>query len=108
MLNLYISHSFPLLSRFFLSISFYSGVKCGEDLGTCPDETPPEATDVACADIDKLKEAESTCTATNGCVKCHDDNFGSNCDGNRAEHCAEIACCPECEDEILAMFGCEQ
>jgi len=61
-----------------------------------------------CADFDQLLGIENTCTTTsNGCTDCHDQNFGSDCQGNRQEHCAEIKCCPQCENEIRAMFVCE-
>ena len=51
--------------------------------------------------------AESTCKETNECAACSDFNFGDDCASNEREHCAEIECCPSCEAEIVAMFGCE-
>ena len=62
----------------------------------------------ACADMDTLEAAETTCTALHDCGGLEDTNFGSDCTGNKEEHCAEIAACPQCEDEIRAMFECEQ
>jgi hypothetical protein len=37
-----------------------------------------------------------------------DPNFGSDCVGNKEEHCAEIEACQDCEGVIRAMFDCEQ
>jgi hypothetical protein len=51
--------------------------------------------------------AESTCKTTNACTTCSDFDFGDDCASNEREHCAEIECCPSCEAEITAMFGCE-
>ena len=62
----------------------------------------------ACADMETLAAAEATCTALHDCGALEDTNFGSDCTGNKEEHCAEIAACPHCEDEIRAMFECEQ
>jgi hypothetical protein len=59
-----------------------------------------------CADA-ATAAAESTCKSENNCDSCSDFNFGTDCASNADEHCAEIACCPACEDEIRAMFACE-
>ena len=61
-----------------------------------------------CTDFDTLSAAEESCTTANNCTGLTDPNFGSDCVGNREEHCAEIAACTACEAEIRAMFDCEQ
>ena len=76
----------------------FSGAKCGNDLDGAegagaivedgPSANPPSTTvdETACADIATLSAAEKTCTSDNQCTGLEDTNFGSDCDGNRAEH----------------------
>ena len=61
-----------------------------------------------CADFATLSAAEVNCTTTHNCMGLEDTNFGSDCVGNKEEHCAEIKACKDCEIEIRAMFDCEQ
>ena len=70
-------------------------------------DTSAEASST-CADFDTLSAAEAACTARHNCAGLTDPNFGSDCVGNRKEHCAEIKACGDCEAEIRAMFDCEQ
>ena len=60
-----------------------------------------------CAEMEQMHEAENACVEANGCTGCEDVDFGDDCAANKKEHCAEIKCCPACETEIRAMFGCE-
>ncbi len=77
-----------------------------EVLGGGGDATADDSS--ACADFDTLSAAEAACTARHNCAGLTDPNFGSDCVGNRKEHCAEIKACGDCEAEIRAMFDCEQ
>ena len=60
-----------------------------------------------CAEMEQMHEAENACVEANGCSDCEDVDFGDDCAANKQEHCAEISCCPACEKEIRAAFGCE-
>ena len=60
-----------------------------------------------CAEMEQMHEAENVCVEVNGCTGCEDVDFGDDCAANKQEHCAEISCCPACEKEIRAAFGCE-
>ena len=60
-----------------------------------------------CAEMEQMHEAENACVEANGCSGCEDVDFGDDCAANKQEHCAEISCCPACEEEIRAAFGCE-
>ena len=60
-----------------------------------------------CAEMEQMHAAENACVEANGCTGCQDVDFGDDCAANQQEHCAEIKCCPACEEEIRAMFGCE-
>ena len=62
--------------------------------------------DAQCTDTGAIA-AEAACKASNNCHSCSDFNFGDDCTSNAREHCAEIECCPECEDEVRAMWACE-
>ena len=93
----------------FLSLSLiFSGATCGMGLGECPADAGAQEEDSTCADIATLSAAEESCTTANNCTGLTDPSFGSDCVGNREEHCAEIAACTACEAEIRAMFDCEQ
>ena len=82
---------------------------CCEDGETCPEERPECDVEYdACADFDTLKAAEEACNEKHECGELEDVNFGPDCGGNKDEHCTEIKACPECEEEIRAMFDCEQ
>jgi len=81
---------------------------CCEDDDTCPEERPEcEIEYDKCADFDTLKEAEEACTEEHECGELSDYNFGPDCVANKYEHCTEIFFCPDCEEEIRAMFDCE-
>eukprot|EP01052_Picozoa_sp_SAG31_P041982 SAG31_NODE_6523_length_1988_cov_2.642668_1_plen_134_part_10 len=58
-------------------------------------------------EMEAARAAESDCKTNNGCSACSDFDFGDDCDSNEQEHCEEIECCPECEDEIHMMWVCE-
>ena len=82
---------------------------CCEDEDTCPEERPECDVEYdQCADFDTLEAAEKACTEEHECGELEDVNFGPDCAGNKEEHCAEIKACSECEEEIRAMFDCEQ
>ena len=106
-----ISHMCKIM-LIFLSLSIYfSGATCGIGLGECSADAGAQEEDSSsstCADFATLSAAEESCTTANNCNGLTDPNFGSDCVGNREEHCAEIAACKACEAEIRAMFDCEQ
>ena len=76
---------------------------------TIPDDgkTDDMGNTVACTEMEQMHEAENACIEAHGCTDCEDVDFGDDCAANKKEHCAEIKCCPACETEIRAMFGCE-
>ena len=60
-----------------------------------------------CPEMGQMHEAMNACVEANGCTGCEDVDFGDDCAANKEGHCAEIECCPVCEEEIRAGYGCE-